>query len=628
MNRLQRVWNTITGKRGTGPDREGAPDPGDRHEIVQHTEQQASEITRANAALQAELAKRQRAENALRESEARYRLLLEHAPAGVYELDLTNGRFISVNDVLCEYTGYTREEFLSLSPLALLTEESQRHYLERQAKILAGEEVSGTVEYTIRGKDREFGVSLNTRYSYKEGQPTKAAVVIHDITKRARAEQLLRAINHAALAMEMTLNQDEMFAAIGEEFKKLGFTYLVLPANEDQTRLYTKYLSLDSSLVAAAEKLVGTYLEGFSFPVKDVDVYRQVVCDRDTVFVEDTEAVMRQVLPRSAKRLARQVVKLVDYSRAIVAPLVVEDEVIGVLSVQSGDLTRADMSAITAFAHQLAAAWRRTRLMQDLEKSLEELKQTQSQLLKAQRMEAVGRLAGGVAHDFNNLLTIIQVNSQLLKRQLHPVDPLWECAQQILEASERAARLTRQLLRFSSSEVVVPVSSDLGSLVRELSPTLRRIIGEENELVTTLPDDLWAVRADPTQVEQVIVNLALNARDAMPEGGRFSIETANLVLDDASATHDIEAKPGEYLLLKVSDNGMGMTDEVREHLFEPFFTTKEAERGRYLGAYTGGPGNDIQYLPAPIQGGRGSAHNSSRWHASTDGTGLGDDPAG
>ena len=225
--------------------------------------------------MQAERAKRQRAEDALRESEARYGLLLEHAPAGVYELDLTNGRFTAVNDVLCEYTGYTREEFLSLNPLALLTEESQRRYLERQAKILAGEEVSGTVEYTIRGKDREFGVSLNTRYSYKEGQPVKAAVVVHDITERARAEQLLRAINHAALAMEMALNQDEMFAAIGEEFKKLGFTYLVLPANEDQTRLYTKYISLDSSLVAAAEKLVGTYLEGFSFPVKDVDVYRQ-----------------------------------------------------------------------------------------------------------------------------------------------------------------------------------------------------------------------------------------------------------------------------------------------------------------------------------------------------------------
>ncbi|MFN2183225.1 MAG: ATP-binding protein, partial [Anaerolineae bacterium] len=325
---------------------------------------------------------------------------------------------------------------------------------------------------------------------------------------------------------------------------------------------------------------------GFSFAINDVDVYRQVVWERQTVLIEDTEAVMRQVLPQAARQVAQQIVTLADCSRAVIAPLVIEDEVIGVLSVHSGDLSRADMPAVTAFAHQLAAAWRRTRLMQDLERSLEDLKNTQSQLLKAQRMEAVGRLAGGVAHDFNNLLTIIQVNSQLVKQQLHPADPLWECAQQILEASERAARLTRQLLRFSSSEVVKPVSADLSSLVRELGPTLRRIVGEETEVTTSLPDDLWAVRTDPTQMEQVIINLALNARDAMPHGGRFSIETANVLLDGSSATHDIEALPGEYVLLRVGDNGMGMPDEVREHLFEPFFTTKRQGRGTGLGLST------------------------------------------
>ena len=590
MNRLQRLWKAISGRRDASPDQEGSHGPdaliADGHGTPQNAEQRASELAGANQALQDEITRRQRAEEALRDSEARYRLLLEHAPAGIYELDLTNGRFIAVNDVLCEYTGYTREEFLALNPLDLLTEESQRHYLQRQAMVLTGEEVAETVEYTIRGKDREFRVTLHTRYAYEEGQPVKAAVVVHDITERARAEQLLSAINHAALAMEMTLNQDEMFAAIGEEFKRLGFTYLVLPTNEDQTRLYTRYLSVDSSLVAAAQKLLGTYQEGFSFPIEDVDVYRQVICDRETVFVEDPEAVIHQILPRSAKKLAGQFVKLVGYSRGIVAPLVVEDEVIGLLSVQSSDLTRADMPAITAFAHQLAAGWRRTRLMQDLEESLEELKQTQSQLLKAQRMEAVGRLAGGVAHDFNNLLTIVQVNAQMLKQQLHRADPLWECAQQILEASERAASLTRQLLRFSSSEVVVPVSSDLCNLVTELGPTLRRIIGEANELVTTLPQDTWAVRADPTQIEQVLVNLALNARDAMAPGGRFSIEIANLDLDDPSTVHNIEAIPGEYVLLRVRDTGKGMTEEVREHLFEPFFTTKEQGRGTGLGLST------------------------------------------
>ncbi len=404
--------------------------------------------------------------------------------------------------------------------------------------------------------------------------------------ERPRTEQLLNAINHAAVAMESALNQDEMFAAIGEEFRKLGFTYLILPTNEDQTKLYTRYLSLDDSQVAAAERLVGIVREGFSIRVKDVDVSRRVVCDRDTVLIEDTEAVMRQVLPPSARNLARKVAQLVGYSRAIVAPLVVEGEVIGVLSVQSDDLTRTDMPAITAFANQLAAAWRKTKLVQDLERSLDELRETQSKLLKAQRMEAVGRLAGGVAHDFNNLLTIIKVNAELLKQQLHLTDPLWECAHQILEASERAASLTRQLLRFSSSEVVVPVSSDLGNLVRELGPTLRRIVGEESELAINLADNLWTVKADPSHLEQVIVNLALNARDAMPQGGCFSIEAINLVPGGTFATDDIEVLPGQYVLLTVSDNGTGMTEAVREHLFEPFFTTKEQGHGTGMGLST------------------------------------------
>jgi len=574
MDRAQQFENEVAGGQATGPTPE------------MEAGQLASELAQVRATLQAEIAARQHAQDALRESEARYTLLLEHIPAGVCEIDVITGRFIAVNDAMCAVTGTTREEFLSLNPLALLTEESQRRYLESQTRLLAGQEVPETAEYTIRGQGLDLRAILHLRYSCQEGLPVSAVVVVHNITEQARAEQLLRAIGHAAIAMEMALNQDEMFAAIGEEFKKLGFTYLVLPTDADQTRLYTRHIGLDSSQVADAEQLAGTARQEFSFLIRDVDVSRQVVWDRETVFIEDTETVMRQALPPSARKLARQIASLVEYSRAIAAPLIVEDRVTGVLSVQSSDLTRADMPAITAFAHQLAAAWRRTRLMQDLERSLAELRQAQSRLLKAQRMEAVGRLAGGVAHDFNNLLTIIQVNAQLLKQQLHPVDPCWECTEQILEASERAARLTRQLLRFSSSEIVMPVSSDLGYLIRELGPTLSRIIGEESELVTTLPDNLWRVKADPMHLEQVIVNLALNARDAMPHGGRFSIEAANLILDDRSAADDIEAQPGEYVLLKVSDSGTGMTDEVKEHLFEPFFTTKEQGRGTGLGLST------------------------------------------
>jgi two-component system cell cycle sensor histidine kinase/response regulator CckA len=224
--------------------------------------------------------------------------------------------------------------------------------------------------------------------------------------------------------------------------------------------------------------------------------------------------------------------------------------------------------------------------MRDLETSLEELKQTQAQFLQAQKMEAIGRLAGGVAHDFNNTLTIIHLSLQLLKRKLRPEDPLWEYVQQIEEAGERATALTKQLLSFSRREVVEPRVVDLGREIGNLSRMLQRIIGEDIELVTVLADDLWPIYADPAQIDQTIVNLVVNARDAMPNGGRLTIETANVVLDEAYAARHVDVRPGEYVRLTVGDTGVGMDEEIKAHLFEPFFTTKEPGQGTGLGLST------------------------------------------
>jgi two-component system cell cycle sensor histidine kinase/response regulator CckA len=524
-------------------------------------------------------------ERKLRESEDRYRQLVEHAPAGIYEVDLTNGRFVSVNDVMCEYTGYTREEFLSLSPFALLTKASQEQFSERLAKILAGETVPDSVEYKVIGKDRQFWVLLNTRFSYRDGQPTRAMVVVHDITERRRAEQLLQALNQASQAMEQALTPSQIFAAVAEELKKLGFACMILLTNEDQSKLFPGYLTFDMPVLRAAEKLAGFRHEDFGFSIKDVDVYRTVVWKRTPVVIEGDEA-MRQVLPGPVKRVAGQLVRMLGMSTSIAAPLVVEGKVMGVLSVHSADLMESDVPTVTAFAHQVAAAWRKAQLIQDLADSLEELQQTQAQLIQAQRMEALGRLAGGVAHDFNNLLTIIQVNTQLLAQQLHPADPLQGRVQQIREAGERAARLTRQLLRFSRHEVAEPRLVDIGQIATELNRMLQRIIGEDIELVTTLASGLWPVEMNPSQMEQVIVNLVVNARDAMPRGGRVSIETANIDLDEATARQVGDAEPGEYVVLAISDTGIGMDDQVKAHLFEPFFTTKKQGQGTGLGLST------------------------------------------
>jgi signal transduction histidine kinase/ActR/RegA family two-component response regulator len=388
------------------------------------------------------------------------------------------------------------------------------------------------------------------------------------------------------LATEKALTQDQVFAAVGEELKRIGITCMILPTDEQQERLYTKHVSLDAKLLQAAEKLAGVGRVGFSFAIDDVDVYRQVVRERETVFVEDTEEVMRQLLPSRAKGFARQIVRMTNYRQAIVAPLIVSDEVIGVLSVHSDKITAAHKPTITAFAHQIAATWHKTRLMQDLEKSLAELQQTQSQLIQAQKMEAVGRLSGGIAHDFNNLLTVIQVNTQLLERQLRPEDPLWEHVQQIRESGERATRLTKQLLSFSRREIIQPQVLDLNRSIRSLGRVLQRIVSENVALTLSLADNLWPVKMDPARIEQMLINLAANARDAMPKGGHLFVETANLELDATSAAEYLDLQPGQFVLLTVSDTGMGMEEETLAHVFEPFFTTKERGEGTGLGLPT------------------------------------------
>src|SRR5438876_4110683 len=210
----------------------------------------------------------------------------------------------------------------------------------------------------------------------------------------------------------------------------------------------------------------------------------------------------------------------------------------------------------------------------------------EEQFRQSQKLEAVGQLAGGIAHDVNNLLTAILGNTQLLLRDLPPGDAKRGDVEEIRKASERAASLTRQLLAYSRRQMLQPEVLDLNVVVAEMDKMLRRLIGEHIALVTVLAPDLGHVRADPNQIEQVIVNLVVNARDAMPDGGKLTIETANVDLDDAFAQTHLGSVPGSYALLAVTDSGVGMDATVRAHLFEPFFTTKEVGKGTGLGLAT------------------------------------------
>jgi signal transduction histidine kinase/ActR/RegA family two-component response regulator len=215
--------------------------------------------------------------------------------------------------------------------------------------------------------------------------------------------------------------------------------------------------------------------------------------------------------------------------------------------------------------------------------AIEALHNTEKQLVQSQKLEAVGRLAGGISHDFNNLLTVILGYTDISKRSLKEGDPLLRNLEEIGKASERAASLTRQLLAFSRKQVMQPKVFDLNTVVNDLKKMLRRMIGEDIELRVISETDLGNIKADPVQLEQVIMNLVVNARDAMPRGGKLSIETSNVYLDESYAREHVSVDPGEYVMLAISDTGCGMDEETRQHIFEPFFTTKESGKGTGLG---------------------------------------------
>jgi len=245
----------------------------------------------------------------------------------------------------------------------------------------------------------------------------------------------------------------------------------------------------------------------------------------------------------------------------------------------------------------------------ELKRSERALRQSEEQLRQAQKMDAVGKLAGGIAHDFNNLLMVIRGDSDLMLRRLGPGHALRRNAEGIRDAADQAASLTRQLLAFSRKQVMAPRLVDLNGIVASIHAMLQRLLGETINLVTITAPDLGGVKADPGQMEQMILNLCVNARDAMPDGGRLTVRTANVDLDEAAAARWSGARPGPYVMLEVTDTGIGMDAETRSHLFEPFFTTKEQGKGTGLGLSTvyGTVEQSGGHISVESEPGRGSA---------------------
>jgi two-component system cell cycle sensor histidine kinase/response regulator CckA len=266
----------------------------------------------------------------------------------------------------------------------------------------------------------------------------------------------------------------------------------------------------------------------------------------------------------------------------LVLPLLIHGEVIGGLELSTAephDFSAEEIDLGRSVSREVAGALARVW-------AEEKRRKLEQQYYQAQKMEALGRLTGGVAHEFNNLLTIMNGFTEFLQLELPPDSRLQELTTKIGQAGRRATNLVRQLLAFSRAQMIQPQATDLNRIVTDMYDMLWRIIGEDITMTSDLAPRLWTVMVDPAQMELAIINLVINARDAMPYGGRLSLETANLVLEEAQIAAGLDVQPGEHVMLSVSDTGTGMSQEVRARIFEPFFTTKGAGAGTGLGLST------------------------------------------
>jgi PAS domain S-box-containing protein len=470
-----------------------------------------------------DITERRRAEEALRDSEERHRTVLETAMDGFWMAD-TEGRVLQVNDAICRMTGYSRPELLAMTISGLEASETPGETAAHLRALMArGED---RFETRQRRKDGSvFEIEVGAQYRAIEGG--RIVAFLRDITERKRAEESLR-------TSEMRLRA---------VLDSTPFPITLVDVEDSRIDFWSRSaLTLFGHTAPAAA-------EWFQLAYPDPEYRREVIGRWESAL--------------ELARLSGQAVNAGEYR----------------ITCRDGSVRICEI--YTAFL-----ADKRVVTFNDItgrKRAEEERGTLQAQLAQTQKMESVGRLAGGVAHDFNNLLTVINGYAAFLAERLGVRDPLRGYALEIGKAGEHAASLTAQLLAFGRKQVIAPKAIDVNGIVADAERMLRRLIGEDVELVTRLAPHLGLVMADPDQLHQVIMNLAVNARDAMPTGGRLEISTAAAVVDQAAAAAHPDAAEGRYIRLTVTDTGMGMTEEVRRNVFEPFFTTKERGKGTGLG---------------------------------------------
>ncbi len=517
------------------------------------------DITESKAAVQAWI-----------DSERRYRMLFEHNPIPMWVYDRETLRFLEINEAAIQRYGYSREEFQRLTLKDIRPEGDIPLLLEALAKERTSRPFAATMRH--RTKDNEIFPVEITGHSLLFGTRPAELVLAKDVTaRRERDAMQARRFAHAALRADVTAAladrssnlKPALDRCVSAVVDHLGAAFArVWTLNEEEQVLelhasagmYT-HIDGDHGRVPMGEFKIGRIAQN-----REPHITNDVQNDNE---ISDREWARREGMKSFA-----------GY------PLLAEDKVVGVLALFARELLPDDtLDALASISVIVSQAIERKQIEKALERSEEQLRQ-------AQKMEAVGQLAGGVAHDFNNLLTVINGYSDLALRRLAPADPLTHNIEEIRKAGTRAASLTRQLLAFSRKQVLQPQVLDLNALISELEKMLRRLIGEHIDLRSTLQSELGSIKADPGQVEQVLMNLVVNARDAMPKGGKLTIETKNAELDKTYVRSHPHLKPGSYVMLSVSDNGVGIDKETLTRIFEPFFSTKPTGKGTGLGLST------------------------------------------
>ena len=445
--------------------------------------------------------------------------ITEGTTDSVFVKDL-QGRYLMINSAGARLLGRTVEEVIGKDDVELFAPENGREIMAADRKVVESGRTQTYEELGVSAGVARTYLATKGPYRDSNGEIIGLLGICRDITDRKRAEE------------EFRQSQQKL---------RIHFEHTPLAVVEWDTQLRITEWS------ASAERVFG--------------YSRAEAIGRDASFL------VPPALQEHVDRMGQEILML-----------------------RGG--TRSANDNLTKDGRTISCDWYNTPLVDEsgrvlgvasLVQDVTERVALEERLRQSQKMEAVGRLAGGVAHDFNNLLTVIMGYSQLLTDGLPPASRLLDATGQIRSAADRAAGITRQLLAFSRKQVLSPRVIDLNDIMLNLDTMLRRLIGEDVEVLTVPGRNLGAVKADPGQIEQVIMNLALNARDAMPNGGKLTLETENMDLDDAYASEHQPLRPGRYVMLAVSDTGTGMSPETQAHIFEPFFTTKEVGKGTGLG---------------------------------------------